>query len=134
MHKFDFHKAQEIKQGDWLQVPNYYKINEVGIEELNKRWEEFISSYKSVDIVNPLTNEEFWWFCGMWLAEGFLHKYKNSYRIETVHNINETFYHNRVLNVINKCFNRKGGTYNRKWCNSVNVYFNHKIIKRKNLI
>lgn len=107
-HNFSFNDANVIKSSDWLEVPNYYKINEISEEELEKKW----ADYKNFDFNNqysliesPLLSEEFWWYCGMWLAEGHI-KNKDHRTIVTTHNISETYYINRIEYLVKTLFNR----------------------------
>lgn len=125
-HYFDFNKAEEIKPHDWIEIPNFYSKYTLKNDEIEKIWANFIKNYFS-KIENPLLKEDFWWFCGMWLAEGFVSKTTN--RIETVHHINEKLYHEKCINIIKNIFNQKGNIYYRYKCNAANVYFNNKIVK-----
>lgn len=124
-HDFQFIKASDLSVGSWLKVPNYYRLNTFSIHDIEQLWNDIVSVFPSDSFsCNLLLEEEFWWFCGIWLAEGFIHG--NTSRIETVHHINETSIHNRCVNVIEQLFNRKGSTYVREHAHSVNIYFNHK--------
>ena len=100
-HKFAYIKASEIKSGDWIQVPNIYANHILTNEEILEHWEFNRNDY------NPLLEKDFWWYCGMWLAEGCCVKRKNNYDIYTSHNINEVDYHNTIKRICKNIFNRK---------------------------
>lgn len=128
-HNFAFNKAEYVMPNSWLEIPNIYKLNVYNESIIENRWNEFIKNHSfQTKIKNPLLNKEFWWYCGMWLAEGFFHTNNNTYRVETVHNITEIEYQERALRVIRDCFEKKGSKYVRKKCNSTNIYFNDKVI------
>ena len=125
VHNFDFFKATDLTNKSWICVPNIYKINELTENEILEKW----TPYKNANIECPFLNEDFWWFCGIWLAEGFV-RYNGTNRIETVHNINEQSYINRLFNIISTLFKRIPNRYDRNHMHSTNVYFNHKEIAK----
>ena len=52
-------------------------------------------------------NEDFWWYCGMWLAEGWVSKDKfGNLRVSTCHNISETNFIKKITNLASNVFNR----------------------------
>lgn len=115
-HKFEFNEASTITNESWVEIPNYYYINSIEEEEMKKHW-----VYESD---NPLLDEDFWWYCGMWLAEGFC-KYDGSNVIITVHNSNELEYHEKINNILSRLFNKNCNIYNRKNCKATDVIFRH---------
>lgn len=106
---FDFHKAQDLQFKDWVMSPNVYKDNTLTNEEIVKHW----NKYKDVGRVDfridcPLLDEEFWWYCGMWLAEGYTSTNSNGFMTSTTcHNINEVLYHKKIQDLSIRLFRRK---------------------------
>ena len=129
INSFNFIESLYLEKGDWVKFPNIYKIYELKDNEILFHWNKYdkIHVHGMENINCPLLDEDFWWYCGMWLAEGFVRN-NNGMRIETVHNINETEYHNRIINLTERLFKRKACIYERKHMNSCNVYFNNKQI------
>ena len=118
-HNFQYAKAKDIKPGDWIKVPNIYKNNILTNEEILSRWE-----YD--EISNPLLYEEFWWLCGMWLAEGCcVTDKRGNIRIYTSHHIDEIVIQDKVISIVEHILCRK--TQKHKINNSekcVNIHFN----------
>lgn len=106
---FDFNKASTLSVGDWVEIPNTYKLKELNNKEILDKWNEYKElTRKDFNIINPLLKEEFWYYCGMWLAEGYIVKDNfDNLTIHTSHNINEYDIHNRLDNIITNIFNRK---------------------------
>lgn len=100
-HDFQFSNAKDVVIGDWICYPNVYKKNSsVGIHQI---WEEF-KNIGRIDFqikTNPLQNEDFWWFVGIWLAEGWCYTDKNgSVQVYTAHNSTETNIINKIKNIV----------------------------------
>lgn len=120
--KFSFINANEVKSNDLVCVPNVYLLNEKSDEEIVKYWKPYENEmYKC-----PLLNEEFWWYCGMWIAEGYIHKVKNTQRIHTVHNIKENYYYNRIENLAYNIFHCNFNVMKRNEYNCADVYITAK--------
>ena len=129
IHNFKYNDASILEKNDWVEYPNYYHLNEVNETFLKDYWEVNVpkNRIKSLKFNNPLLNEDFWWYCGMWLAEGFC-RYDGSHEINTVHNILETEYHNKIKNLIEDVLNRKCNIRYKEKFNSANVIFSSKEI------
>lgn len=120
-HDFSYVKASEVNSGDWLQIPNVYIAHTLTEREILQKWNDNDKDY------NPLLEKDFWWYCGMWLAEGCCVKRKRSYDIYTSHNINEVDYHLIIKRICNKIFDRKcciRSVHNEEKC--VNIKFCYK--------
>lgn len=120
-HDFKYVKAGDVKSGDWLKIPNIYRNHILSKEEMKGKW-----SFDGNEDC-PILNEDFWWFCGMWLAEGCcVENNKHHYRIYTSHNINETVIHEKIFSVIRDIFKR---TPSLKKINEkekcANIFFNY---------
>ena len=104
---FAFNNASEVSNGSLLEIPNFYKLHTLTDEEILKKWTPYEIKVKNqvTPIKNPLLDEEFWWYCGMWLAEGFCKA--NTNRIVTCHSTNETEYHDKIISIADKLFERK---------------------------
>lgn len=100
-HNFKFTDAKNVKVGDWICYPNIYK-KKLSIE-INQIWSEF-ENMGRVDFQiknNPLLDNNFWWFIGIWLAEGWCYTDKNeNVTIYTSHNSNEIDIINRIKKII----------------------------------
>lgn len=126
-HKFNFFNANEVKKDSWLQIPNVYKINKLE-KTLDEIWDDITATYEGEDKVqNPLYNTDFWWYCGMWLAEGCVRKEGNY--IQTTHNINETAYQERIKKLVNETFEKNCSRLERKRCNACDMVFYSGIIR-----
>ena len=70
---FKFKTAQNLKEKDWVVIPNTYKNlkNDFNIEELWKDEKLYKECYQ---IDNPLLKEDFWWLVGLWAGDGFASK------------------------------------------------------------
>ena len=119
-HNFSYENAETIREGSWLKVPNYYKINELPINEV-------LTKYEFTEFESPLNNPDFWWYCGMWLAEGCVRK-KGGY-IQTTHNSNEKEYHDKIKHVVNDIFSKNCSQLFREKYNSCDMVFYSKELK-----
>lgn len=111
---FDFRKnnAEDVNVKDWLVVSNTYSLKELTEEEIIKKWDEF-EGLTRIDykIKCPLLSEDFWWYCGMWLAEGWVSKDKfGNLTVHTCHNISETNFIKKITNLASNVFNRSATT------------------------
>lgn len=125
---FKYSKACSLSKGDWLEFPNVYKHNPLTNEEILNKWEKYENiGRKDFRIENPLLKEEFWYYCGMWIAEGFIQKDKyGNFSVITAHNTNERDIQERIMNLCKDIFKRK---INKKIVeNSTTLKFNSKQI------
>lgn len=114
--KFNFNKAETLKPGDWLEYPNIYFNKNISKNN--------ILSHTDNDLLKKaLLDKDFWWFCGMWLAEGCI---CNDKVIYTTHNKNENEIINKIEYIIYKLFNINISIYNKK--TALNCYFSNKAI------
>lgn len=105
VHNFKKNDASKLKKGDWIELPNLYKTNELNDDEIINKWSKYEYKFnnQTVPIKNPLLSEDFWWYCGMWLAEGYC--FRNT--VITCHHINETRYHEKIHKIAEDLFGRK---------------------------
>ena len=123
---FKFTNAENININDWVQMPNLYMLKELSDEEILSHWKYNVTR-KDFKIENPLLNEEFWWFCGIWLAEGYLLEDKNNnLTVCTAHNINEKDYINKIIQLSKENFNREANIRNIKKTNSTVIRISSK--------
>lgn len=129
-HKFDYVNAEDLKINDWLEYPNLYHINEMNEFELSSKWNKYSNiGNEQYSINNPLLCEDFWWYCGMWLAEGHISTdNNNNKKIATTHNINEKEYHNKIKDIIEKLLNRSAIFTQRLSYNATEICFYSKQI------
>lgn len=127
---FDFRKnnAEDVNIKDWLVVPNTYYLKELSNEEIISKWDKYENETRTdFKIACPLLNEDFWWFCGMWLAEGWTEKDKNGMQsVHTCHNITETDYVKKISNLAKTVFNRKATLTIKEGCHVTTVSFSSK--------
>ena len=124
-HNFDFNDASKISVGSWLEVPNYYRNNILSNDEILDTWNK---KYKNENFECPLFEKDFWWYCGMWLAEG-CYREKNNY-IQTTHNINERGVIDKIAAFLNESIKLNCSILERKMCNACDVVFYSNIIKK----
>src|SRR5690606_29097510 len=68
-------------------------------------------------IENPLGNNEFWWFIGMFIGDGWTNSNKHSISIAI--NSLEEFYIERYIKAVEKLFNRKCNIRERNNCKEI---------------
>lgn len=88
--EFTFKQCQNINKGEWTVYPNLYR-KEIEID--SNDWNKFMSK-SNKDIINPILNEDFWWFIGLYLGDGWTQN--DGYRIFISVNKNETITINRL--------------------------------------
>ena len=102
-HCFEFTKSENLKPGDWIEIPNMYYGKTLSKSEILSKWEKYFNITRSdFKIDCPLFDNDFWWYVGMWLAEGYVDKTA----LCTCHNINEKKYTEKISNLFKK-YNRK---------------------------
>jgi len=100
--KFDFIRAEEVEKGMWTKAPNYYKINSKEID--TTIWDNYKT--RNTKDTNPLLDEDFWWFVGHWLGDGFNHKQGRNYTIYNSFGKKETDYIDKYKRIVKELFNR----------------------------
>jgi intein/homing endonuclease len=102
---FNYVKAEDVKVNDWVKVPNIY--NKIIDIDFDKKWEEDIGNVRSdFKIKSPLQNVDFWWLVGVWLGDGWLQNYKNSFSVHICFNKKEKYYLDKSLEIIKTQFDR----------------------------
>lgn len=127
---FDFTPSKDIEIGDWLKVPNIYFKKYISNEEILSKWSKYDDNTRIDFKINhcPLFDENFWWFVGLWLAEGWTYNDKlNNWFIFTAHNSNELDIIERVEKVC-KSFDRSLTKTNSLTDKSTRVQFSSKQI------
>ena len=127
---FDFVNAENLSKGDWVQMPNIYANNILTDDEILSKWENYKPKGKGNKLFdNPLLEKDFWWYCGMWLAEGsvVVDKYGH-YTVMTSHNINEKEYHLKIKEFAKAKLNRDVTITDREKGNVTKVVFGSKSI------
>jgi intein/homing endonuclease len=96
--KDDFVKAESLKVGNVLKIPNRYNVEK--------------SDYKNIlynylgDEIN-ISNERFWWFLGLWLGDGFNNLNRNSRDIYVAFGKDQSNESSNYSLIISEIFNRK---------------------------
>lgn len=108
---FDFVKAENLKINQWIKVPNIYKKkNEFDIDILWNNVDVRIDR----QIPSPLKNENFWWFIGIFLGDGWCES--NRHKISVSFNKKETLHIYRFTELVESLFNRKVSSRVRNNC------------------
>lgn len=105
---FEYKKADELKKGDWIKVPNIYKTENTF--DILTLWD---NSKTRIDrtVNNPLLEEDFWWFVGLFLGDGWCES--DNRKISMAFNTKETLYIERYKRVVKKLFNREVSSRDR---------------------
>lgn len=128
-HNFQFNNADSLNNKSWIEIPNIYHNHTLKNEEILKYWEKYNHYSGNSNIDCPLLSEDFWWYCGMWVAEGFIYKLTNgTKRIVTVHNINEKEYYTKIMEIVKKFFKRKANITIRESQHTARIYFGSIVI------
>jgi intein/homing endonuclease len=119
---FKFNKVEKLNKDDWIIYPNMYKNNILSDDDILLRWPKNITRY-DFEVKNPLLDAEFWWFIGIWLAEGWTQNKLYSKTIHTAHNlITEKKYAERIKILFEK-YERKVCFTIKEKCNSIITNF-----------
>lgn len=102
-HEFNYHNASEITKDCFVEYPNIYYLRNLSDAEILKHWEDERTMHDKQ--FNPILDTDFWWYCGMWLAEGYVHN--NATEIVTTHNTKEIDVHNKINDIAYTLFNRE---------------------------
>ena len=73
IHDFNFTNTKNVSEGDWIKYPNIYRNKTLSNKEITKKWEDLNGCVRyDFNIDTPILNEDFWWFVGMWLGDGWI--------------------------------------------------------------
>jgi len=101
-NEFNFIEVKHAKIGMWTKYPNFYnKIKNVPLE----LWDKYKTKRK-FNTINPMNNEDFWWFVGHWLGDGFNNKQGNNYTIYNSFGLKETEYVLKYKDIVTRLFSR----------------------------
>jgi len=108
---FNFINSENLKINDWIKYPNLYYNKDLTDNEILSKWDKYKNIGRTdFKIKNPLLEKDFWWYVGIWLAEGWYLKSKaveKSKGLSTCHNINEKIFAYKIKFLCEKIFNRK---------------------------
>lgn len=127
---FKFVDAKDVNVNDWVQMPNLYMLKEKSKDEILSFWnyDEMGIDFK---INNPLLNEYYWWYCGIWLAKGRIKEDKyGNLNVCTSHNINDVECINKISKISNEIFNIKVSITNCSYDNTTLISINSKEISK----
>lgn len=120
-HNFSFVPAKEVKEGGWLMMPNTYYERELTEEELLEKGNKY-------GLEKEFKDPRFWWYCGIWVAEGIANNNGGNWRINTTHNVTETKFHLKIMDFIENVLGRSSGY--REIGTAANIFFTHKNMAR----
>ena len=124
---FSFKKSEDVCVGDWIEFPNIYRNKILTSEQILSYWKPSDTRTDFKLNNNILLSKDFWWFIGMWLAEGWvINSYDNVYQIETAHNIKEKDIIFKMKNIINNLFDRQANLIEKKEDNCIKISFSSK--------
>ena len=98
---YNFVRMRNVKNGMWTKFPNYYRKNSKDLD--TSIWDKYKSNKVST---NPLHDEDFWWFVGHWLGDGFNNKQGYNYTIYNSFGINEAEYVDKYKSIVSRLFSR----------------------------
>lgn len=103
-NEFDFKylKCEDVKVGQWTKVPNMYKVEKD--VDFNNLWDKVNVRY-DFEVKNPLNNDEFWWFVGLWFGDGWCEN--DNHSISVSFNAKEIMYMRRFEEFALKVLERK---------------------------
>jgi hypothetical protein len=101
---FKYVRAEDVEIGDWIKVPNIYKKEDETI--LDNKWNISTDIRYDFEFDSPLKNEDFWWFMGMWLGDGWLGKNNYSYSISICFGKKDYKYVEKTERIIKALFKR----------------------------
>jgi len=112
LFSFDYVEAKDVTVGQWSKFPNIYrKVKPLNIHYIP---EEMLES------------DDFWWFVGLWLGDGWCDKGRN--RVSVALNATELYTIERLKSVIENLFRKSANSRTRENC--VEVSFSHEGISR----
>lgn len=118
-HNFKFYNANDLKDGMWVALPNRYLnkvLNNSGLEHIGELY----------NIKNIINLPDFWYYCGIWLAEGCTWVNGRGKYINTTHNRNETIIIERISTIISNIFDRSPQIYSID--NTTQIRFTNKLL------
>jgi hypothetical protein len=102
---FKYTRMEEVCVGDWVKVPNIYKRTVLNI--LDDKWKISDNISTNFEVESPLNTEDFWWFVGIWLGDGWLGHYKkDSYTVSICFDKSHNEYIEKAEGIIKKLFKR----------------------------
>jgi intein/homing endonuclease len=101
---FNYVRTEDVEIGDWIKVPNIYKKEDETI--MNDKWKISTDIRYDFEFDSPLKNEDFWWFMGMWLGDGWLGKNNYSYKISICFGKKDYKYVEKTEKIIKTLFKR----------------------------
>ena len=109
---FEFVEAKNLEKGDWVCIPNIYKKYQLKEEDIFNKWKGYKYNLRCDFIMdNPLLDEDFWWFIGIWLGDGWLQNNNNKHTVHTCFNnlkqrdIDNAYKIKELLKKYDKCCN-----------------------------
>lgn len=129
-HDFQFISSKNVSKNDWICFPNVYNTKYNNCCDLDNIWNQFDSIGRyDFRIKNPLIDKEFWWFIGLWLAEGWVSKDKDgNIRIVMSHNSNEKNIIDKLIDLISRLTERNVSIFSTTENNTTYTCFNSKQI------
>lgn len=124
---FNYTRVEDVEVGDWIKVPNIYKKSIKNIYD--DKWKINASVRCDFEFESPLLEDDFWWFMGMWLGDGWLGKNNHSHTISICFDKNHEGYIEKCEDIIKRLFKRspsfvdKGSTYELVFNSKFLYYF-----------
>jgi len=122
---FNYTRAEDVKVGDWIKVPNIYK--DKVIDNIDEKWKINEQIRYDFEFDSPLKDKDFWWFIGMVLGDGWIGKNKDSYTVSICFDKKDDFYRNKAINIVKRLFNRSP-SIPHKGRATIDIVFNSKFL------
>jgi intein/homing endonuclease len=125
--KFDFkyNKVSELNSGDWLIYPNIYRGKDLDKDSILNEWRKFSSGRYDFNLdENIVLDKDFWWFLGIWLAEGWIQERGDSKSIHTCHNFSKEYNYAEKIRELFKKYGRSVSFIEKPDSNIVETVFN----------
>lgn len=119
LESFEFRRADEVKEGDWIKYPNIYRKKQP--YNVDSYWKQ-VKNCKYID--SPLNSRDFWYFIGMYLGDGWVESSKN--KIGIIFNEKETVSINSIKTIVENIFKAKVSFVKRP--GSITLYFSSKVV------
>lgn len=104
---FTYNNVSALNKGDWLIYPNVYRNKCLDENSILREWKKFSSGRKDFNLdENIILDKDFWWFLGIWLAEGWTQERGYSKSIHTCHNFSKEYVYAEKIRKLFKKYNR----------------------------
>lgn len=123
-HKFGFKPVRELKEQDWLRIPNIYKKEKSVPDFSNYDIPYWTNTKQRIMLKDIFRDKDFWWLIGYWLGDGWLQKNMAKGAIHFCFNKKQPFYMRKIQAISNRLFNRKATCYKKPTVDNCKIQCN----------